>query len=82
MVIVALFMNMHFKLDLLPPVSRVFAATVKAGTGEPGIVRQLLLWAIPGAILQAVGGSGRAMGILLATGLLIYNPIYLSLIHI
>lgn len=76
MVIVALFMNMHFKLDLLPPVSRVFAATVKAGTGEPGIVRQLLLWAIPGAILQAVGGSGRAMGILLATGLLIYNPIY------
>ena len=76
MVMVALFMNMHFQLDMLPPVSRVFATTVKAGAGEPGIVRQLAIWAIPGAILQAIGGSGRAMGILFATGLLINNPIY------
>ncbi|HHY08549.1 MAG TPA: peptide transporter [Corynebacteriales bacterium] len=75
MVMVALFMNMHFQLDMLPPVSRVFATTVKAGV-EPGIVRQLVIWAIPGAILQAIGGSGRAMGILFATGLLINNPIY------
>ena len=76
MVMVALFMNMHFQLDMLPPVSRVFATTVKAGACEPGIVRQLAIWAIPGAILQAIGGSGRAMGILFATGLLINNPIY------
>lgn len=76
MVVVALFMNMHFQLDMLPPVSRVFAATVTAGAGEPGIVQQLAVWAIPGAILQAIGGSGRAMGILFATGLLINNPVY------
>jgi uncharacterized oligopeptide transporter (OPT) family protein len=76
MVVVALFMNMHFQLDMLPPVSRVFATTVTAGAGEPGIVQQLAVWAIPGAILQAIGGSGRAMGILFATGLLINNPIY------
>ncbi|NLG86862.1 MAG: peptide transporter [Firmicutes bacterium] len=75
MVMVALFMNMHFELDMLPPVSQVFATTVQAGV-EPGIVRQLVMWAIPGAILQAIGGSGRAMGILFATGLLINNPIY------
>ena len=73
--VVLLFMDMHFKLDLLPPVSRVFAATVKAGA-SPAIIRELVLWAIPGAILQAVGGTGRALGILFATGLLINNPIY------
>ncbi|MDK2927454.1 MAG: hypothetical protein PWR31_1144 [Bacillota bacterium] len=75
MVVVFLFMNMHFKLDMLPPVSRVFAATVKAGA-NPDILRQLIIWAIPGAILQGIGGSGKAMGILFATGLLIQNPIY------
>jgi uncharacterized oligopeptide transporter (OPT) family protein len=66
---------MHLKLNLLPPVAKVFAATITAGA-KPTIVRQLVLWAIPGAILQAVGGPGRAMGILLATGLLIQSPIY------
>lgn len=76
MIIVALFMNMHFRLDMLPPVSRVFAATVQAGAGEPGIVNQLLIWALPGAVLQAIGGPNRAVGILFATGLLIINPIY------
>ncbi|WP_286680495.1 OPT/YSL family transporter [Tepidanaerobacter sp. EBM-49] len=75
MIVVGLFMNMHFELNLLPPVSGVFATTIKAGA-EPGIVRQLALWAIPGAILQGIGGSGRSMGILFATGLLINNPIY------
>jgi uncharacterized oligopeptide transporter (OPT) family protein len=35
----------------------------------------LLLWAIPGALLQWIGGPKRQMGVLLATGLLITNPI-------
>jgi uncharacterized oligopeptide transporter (OPT) family protein len=74
-VVVLLFMNMHFKMDLLPPVSRVFATTIRAGA-DPSILRQLVIWAIPGAVLQAVGGSGKALGILFATGLLIKNPIY------
>lgn len=75
MVVVGLFMNMHFQLNLLPPVSGVFATTVKAGA-EPGIINQLILWSIPGAILQGIGGSNRSMGVLFATGLLIDNPIY------
>lgn len=75
LIVVLAFVDMHFKLDLLPPVSRVFAATIQAGA-DPAIVRQLVLWAIPGAVLQMVGGAGRAMGILFATGLLINNPIY------
>lgn len=74
-IVVLAFMEMHFKLDLLPPVSRVFAATVKAGA-NPAIIKQLVLWAIPGVILQAVGGTSKALGILFATGLLINNPIY------
>lgn len=68
-------MYMHFKLDMVPPVSRVFAATVKAGV-QPEIMMQLVYASIFGAIIQFIGGAKRAMGILFATGLLINNPIY------
>lgn len=68
-------MNMHFKLDMVPPVSRVFAATVKAGL-NPEILKQLLAASVLGAVLQFLGGAGKALGILFATGLLIKNPIY------
>lgn len=71
---VAMFHNVYFSQNLLPPVDRVFAATIKAGV-DPAIIKNLLLWAIPGAILQAVGGSKRQMGVLMATGLLILNPV-------
>ncbi|WP_286846911.1 MULTISPECIES: OPT/YSL family transporter [Aminobacterium] len=74
-VVVFFFMNMHFKLDMLPPVSRVFAATVYAGA-NPDVLRQLLLWSVAGAVIQLLGGAKRAIGILFATGLLIKNPIY------
>jgi uncharacterized oligopeptide transporter (OPT) family protein len=63
-----------FTADLLPPVDRVYAATIAAGT-SPELARSLLLWAVPGALVQAVGGASRQMGILLATGLLIVNPV-------
>ena len=72
---VALLMNMHFKLGMLPPVSRVFAATVQAGA-HPDILRQLILWSLAGALIQFLGGTARAVGILFATGLLINSPLY------
>ncbi|MDU4959115.1 MAG: OPT/YSL family transporter [Sporomusaceae bacterium] len=65
--------NIYFSQNMLPPVDRVFAATIKAGV-DPSIISTLLMWAIPGAILQAAGGSRRQMGVLLSTGLLILNP--------
>lgn len=71
----ALLMNMHFKLDMIPPVSKVFAATVQAGL-HPEIMKQLMVASILGAVLQFLGGAGKALGILFATGLLIRNPIY------
>lgn len=48
--------------------------TIKSGVSS-NIATQLLIWAIPGALLQLIGGSKRQMGILFATGLLIVNPI-------
>lgn len=50
MVMFALFMGMHFKLDMIPPISRVFAATIKAGA-DPNILLQLVMWTIAGATL-------------------------------
>ena len=63
----------YFSADLLPPVDRVYVATISAGT-SPELARALLLWAIPGALIQLLGGASKQMGILLATGLLILNP--------
>jgi uncharacterized oligopeptide transporter (OPT) family protein len=58
--------------DRLPPADRVYAATIAAGI-DAAVLRRLLLWAVPGAIVQSVGGASRQTGILLATGLLIHN---------
>jgi len=71
---VALFAKTYLAQDLVPPVDRVYVATIKAGA-NPEIAKYLLLWAIPGAIVQAIGGPDRQLGILFATGLLINYPI-------
>lgn len=62
-----------FDQNLVAPVNKVYAATIKAGVA-PGVAWQLLLWAIPGAILQFIGGPKRQIGVLFATGLLINFP--------
>jgi uncharacterized oligopeptide transporter (OPT) family protein len=63
----------YFAQDMVPPVGRVYIATIKAGaTAE--VAQALLIWAIPAAIIQWLGGPSRQLGILLATGLLIPNP--------
>ena len=60
----------YFAQDLVPPVARVYAKTIQAGA-QPGIAHSLLIWAIPGALIQLIGGPKRQLGVLLATGLLI-----------
>lgn len=62
-----------FDQNLVAPVNKVYAATIKAGVA-PGVAWQLFLWAIPGAILQFIGGPKRQIGVLFATGLLINFP--------
>jgi uncharacterized oligopeptide transporter (OPT) family protein len=73
-VFVLLVYERYFEADLLPPVDRVYAATIAAGA-NPTMARSLILWAIPGAVIQGLGGSSRQLGILFATGLLIVNPV-------
>jgi uncharacterized oligopeptide transporter (OPT) family protein len=59
--------------NLVAPVDRVYAATIKAGASAD-VARQLLIWAVPGAILQFLGGPRRQLGVLFATGLLLLVP--------
>lgn len=62
-----------FDQNLVAPVNKVYAATIKAGVAD-GVAWQLFIWAIPGAILQFIGGPKRQIGVLFATGLLINFP--------
>ena len=63
----------YFAQNLVPPVDKVFVATIQAGaTAE--VAKAMLIWALPGALIQLLGGPSRQLGILLATGLLIPNP--------
>ena len=71
---VALLWQPFFEDGRIPPVSVVFADTIAAGLTNPDAVTNLALWAIPGAIIQIVGGSSRQMGVMLATGLLLSQP--------
>jgi uncharacterized oligopeptide transporter (OPT) family protein len=63
----------YFDQGLVAPVNKVYAATIEAGVA-PGVGWSLFLWAIPGALLQFIGGSKRQIGVLFATGLLISFP--------
>lgn len=72
LVVVFTFQN-YFNQNLVPPIDTVYASTIEAGA-SPGIALTLLLWAIPGAIIQLIGGPNRQMGVLFATGLLILTP--------
>jgi uncharacterized oligopeptide transporter (OPT) family protein len=66
------FHGTYFSMDLVPPVARVYVTTIKAGVAG-NVAGQLLIWAIPGAIIQFIGGPRRQLGVLLSTGLLIFN---------
>lgn len=73
-VVVIVFHGTFFSQGLIPPVDRVYAASIKAGSSAE-IARNLVIWAIPGALLQWLGGSKRQLGILLSTGMLIASPL-------
>lgn len=62
--------GMYFSAGLFPPIDKVYAAAIHAGLDQGTVVR-LALWAIPGALIQLVGGPSRQLGVLLGTGLLV-----------
>lgn len=71
--VVAFVYQDFFSQGLVPPVAKVYIAAIQAGVSFD-IAKSLLIWAIPGALIQFIGGPSRQMGVLLATGLLINNP--------
>ena len=54
----------YFSADLIPPLDRVYAATVASGASAE-LARALVVWAVPGALVQLLGGPSRQMGILI-----------------
>lgn len=74
MIVVALTYQFYFEQDKIVPASRLYAATIKAGHSED-IAQMLILWAIPGALLQLIGGPRHQIGVLFSTGLMINYPI-------
>ena len=69
-----LFANMTLNQGLIPASSTTFATTCQA-VANPELIKTLLIFAIPGAIVQLVGGK-HMIGVLFATGLVINSPIY------
>lgn len=63
-----------FAQNLVAPVNRVYVATIKAGASAD-VAWSLAMWAIPGAVIQFLGGPRRQLGVLLSTGLLIPFPL-------
>ncbi|MEB8340893.1 OPT/YSL family transporter [Streptomyces endophyticus] len=72
-VVVAVTYQMFFDKGQTAPIDAAYVAAIKAGPSVE-TAKQLALWAIPGAIIQLIGGSKRQLGIMLATGLLITTP--------
>ncbi|MFD8457206.1 OPT family oligopeptide transporter [Streptomyces antimycoticus] len=73
LVVVAVAWKTFFSDGKVPPVAEVYVTTIKTGL-EPGTMTTMLLWAVPGALVQLLGGPSRQMGVLLATGLLVATP--------
>ena len=72
-IVVALSYHFYFTRQLFAPINSAFVATIKAGVSAE-VAHNLMIWAIPGALLQLLGGSRRQLGVLFATGLLISSP--------
>ncbi|WP_186390666.1 OPT/YSL family transporter, partial [Oenococcus oeni] len=72
-VVVALSYHSFFGQKMFPPIDTVYVSSIKAGATAK-IAEQLAIWAIPGAIIQFIGGPSKQLGIMLATGLLISTP--------
>ncbi|MGW8377063.1 OPT/YSL family transporter [Streptomyces sp. ODS28] len=72
--VVAVAWKPFFEGGRVPPVAQVYVDTIKAGLTDTHALTMMLLWAVPGALIQLLGGSSRQMGVLLATGLLVATP--------
>lgn len=74
--VIAVFIFWHAYLSngRIPPVAAVYKSTIEAGV-NPEVFRNIVTFACVGGIIQLVSGLKRQIGIMLAAGLLITNPI-------
>lgn len=72
-VVVAVTYQTFFANGRFAPINEAYVAAINAGI-SPETAMKLLIWAVPGALLQLLGGARRQLGILLATGLLLASP--------
>lgn len=72
-IVVAIFAKSYFEQGMYPPINATYASTIEAGTSME-VFKWLLIWAVPGAIIQLIGGNHQ-VGILLATGILVGGTI-------
>jgi uncharacterized oligopeptide transporter (OPT) family protein len=72
--VVAFANQFYFANNLVAPIDKVYAASIKAGASAE-VAKWLFIWAVPGALLQLIGGPSRQMGILFGTGLLLGGPL-------
>lgn len=68
-VMVAIFAKNYFDQGMFAPINSVYQSTIEAGSTLE-VMKWLAIWAIPGAVIQILGGEHQ-VGILFATGLLI-----------
>lgn len=68
-IMVAIFAFKYFDQGLFVAVSNTFVKTIEAGTSGD-VAKWLIIWAIPGALIQLFGGNHQT-GVLFATGLLV-----------
>jgi len=78
-VIVGIAMSLLFGIvlignDVIPPMSIFYANAIGEAVNQ-ALLLELMLWAIPGAALQAIFGN-KSVGLMFATGLLINNPVF------
>lgn len=68
-VMVAVFAKSYFNQGMFAPINLVYQSTIEAGSTVE-VMKWLAIWAIPGALIQLIGGNHQA-GILFATGFLV-----------
>ncbi len=68
-VMVAIFAKGYFNQGMFAPINFVYQSTIEAGSTVE-VMKWLAIWAIPGALIQLLGGNHQA-GILFATGFLV-----------
>ncbi|MFV0334620.1 MAG: OPT/YSL family transporter [Tropicimonas sp.] len=69
-VVVLLSYQGFFAQGKTAPINAAYVAAINAGVSMETAM-SLMLWAIPGAIIQILGGPPKQLGIMVATGLLI-----------